>query len=369
MRPDTTKLLPARQHTDHSLRVERANSDKALIERRAIVDQRVDDQVEEARDRADATLGQTRERADAVIEAAEPASVETAVARERRQADRILQTERAAADERLEKGRRNQAAALAALLPLERRKTDRFLLTERLRSDDALAQRDDFLGMVSHDLRNLLHGIVLNSNLLSAKASASDEGRRTVAGVQQIQRYAACMNRLIGDLLDVASIDAGRLAIQPEAGDAATLITEAVAAFAGAAADKQITLDADVIRPPLVAEFDRERILQVLSKLLSNAVKFTPAGGTITMRGACSERALEISVNDTGDGIPVDQWEAVFERFWQVGKSDRRGLGLGLFISRCIVEAHGGRIWIASKPGEGSTFFLKIPRHQPTRTT
>jgi signal transduction histidine kinase len=251
---------------------------------------------------------------------------------------------------------------MAARLPQERERTDRFLLTERLRSDDALAQRDAFLGMVSHDLRNLLHGIVLNATLLSAKAPASEEGHRTIDGMQQIQQYATRMNRLIGDLLDVVSLDAGRLEIQPQSGDAATLLAEAVNACTHAASEKQISLVVEVIRPPLEADFDHQRMLQVLSNLLSNALKFTPEGGAITVRGRCSESQLEVTVSDTGSGIPADELEAVFERFRQVGKNDRSGFGLGLYISKSVVEVHGGSIWAESTPGEGSTFHLTIPR-------
>jgi signal transduction histidine kinase len=349
MHPDTKTLQPERGDTDRSLRVERKKSDSALIEKRAIVEDKADDLIEQARDQADAALDTARVKADAVIETATPSVVGTAVAREREQADRILQTERASADQRLKKDRQEQAAAMAARLPQERERTDRFLLTERLRSDDALAQRDAFLGMVSHDLRNLLHGIVLNATLLSAKAPASEEGHRTIDGMQQIQQYATRMNRLIGDLLDVVSLDAGRLEIQPQSGDAATLLAE-------------ISLVVEVIRPPLEADFDHQRMLQVLSNLLSNALKFTPEGGAITVRGRCSESQLEVTVSDTGSGIPADELEAVFERFRQVGKNDRSGFGLGLYISKSVVEVHGGSIWAESTPGEGSTFHLTIPR-------
>src|SRR4029077_10199250 len=115
------------------------------------------------------------------------------VIEERARADETLREERASADEILRDERAKEAMAFARLLPLEREKTDRYLLTERARSDDALANRDDFLGMVSHDLRNLLSGIVMSATLLSDEASESDEGRRTVAGMKRIERYVARM--------------------------------------------------------------------------------------------------------------------------------------------------------------------------------
>lgn len=362
MNPDIDKLQPERDDTDESLGVEREKSDQALAEKRAISEKSADDRVEHAREEGDVARDKDRVKADEVNESAQPGVVATAVARERKRADRILQTERSTADETLRVARQEQAADMAALLPLEREKTDRFLLTERLRSDDALEKRDDFLSIVSHDLRDLLHGILMSSNLLSTKASDTEEGRRTIEGVEQIQRYVARMNLLIGDLVDVVSMDAGRLAIRAEAGDAATLLAEAVNVHALAASDKQLALEVEVIKPPLEADFDYERMLQVMCNLLSNALKFTPPGGTIKVRGQCSENALEVVVSDTGSGIPADEMEDVFERFWQVGENDRRGLGLGLYITRCIVEAHGGSIRLESTPGEGSVFSLSIPR-------
>ena len=289
-----------------------------------------------------------------------------AVTVERAQEDRVLDAERAAADEALGRERREQARSLAALLPLEREKTDRYLLTERVRSDDALAHRDDFMGMVSHDLRNLLSAIVLHSGVLAKTASDTDEGRRTVAGMARIQRYVARMNRLIGDLVDVVSLDAGKLAVTPARCDAAALLTEAVEAFADAAAEKSVALACVSAEPSLSASFDHERMLQVLANLIANALKFTPRGGRIVISGERAGDQIHLCVEDNGMGIPEPMLEAVFERFWQVGKNDQRGFGLGLYISRCIVEAHGGKIWAESTPGEGSKFHLTFPGAVPT---
>jgi signal transduction histidine kinase len=109
-----------------------------------------------------------------------------------------------------------------------------------------------------------------------------------------------------------------------------------------------------------MAKFDHERILQVLANLLTNAIKFTPAGGRILLRVEPVGQDVCFSVADTGPGIPSHQLESVFERFWQARSEDRRGLGLGLFISKGIVEAHGGRIWAESQPGKGSTFSFTL---------
>lgn len=345
-----------RDQTDKGLREERTNLDRDEAARRTRVEQTADSLIERAREKADAIVGTARGKADSKTNISD----REAVTRERALEDQTLHGERAQADELLRLEREEQTLALAALLPLERVATDRLLLIERVRSDAKLANRDDFLGMVSHDLRNLLAGIVTSASVLAEEASNSDEGRRTVEGTARIQRYAARMNRLVGDLVDVVSIDAGKLAVQLRHGDAAHLMSEAVDAFAQAASQKGITLTCGK-HDALEANFDPERMLQVLANLITNALKFTPAGGQIAIQAAREPGQLHLSVTDTGHGIPPQMLEAVFERFWQVGKNDQRGLGLGLYISKCIVLAHGGRIWAESTVGQGSVFHFTIP--------
>ena len=111
----------------------------------------------------------------------------------------------------------------------------------------------------------------------------------------------------------------------------------------------------------LLAKYDPDRVLQVLANLLSNAIKFTDDGGRISTHVEFVGSEVRFSVTDTGAGVEPDHLESAFERFWQVTEGDRRGLGLGLFISKCIVEAHGGRIWAESALGRGSTFYFTLP--------
>jgi signal transduction histidine kinase len=351
----TRKPRPERDQTDESLRKERKNTDQVIAERRSDVEQSADVLVERARENADAVLETARDKADQKVGAA------PAVVKARALEDEVLENERATADAILRKERAEAARTLAKLLPLEREKTDRFLLTERARSDDKLANRDDFMGMVSHDLRNLLSGIVLNASVVSEEASQSDEGARTVKGMARIQRYVARMNRLIGDLVDVVSIDAGKLGVQPTQSDAAALVREAVDAFAQLAAEKKLTLESRLGDGPVMATFDHDRMLQVLANLITNAIKFTPAGGTIAVHAESSVKELLLTVTDTGAGIVPGMLDTVFERFWQVNKNDQRGLGLGLYISRCIVTAHAGKIWVTSTVGKGSVFQVTLP--------
>ena len=362
MRDDRSKGSPARTQTDESLRTERRKTDRALAEKQAALEDDADRIVEKAREDADAVLLAARTKADEQLEAPDAASQSPeAVSEERVAEDEALRDERAAADEALRLEREETTRLLSSLLPLERDKTDRYLLTERIRSDDAVSHRDDFLGIVSHDLRDLLGGIVMTADMLAKKAPASEDGDPTRRAVERIQRYAARMNRLVGDLVDVASIDAGRVAVTPVRGDIAAVITEAVDSFQAAAGANQLTLTMELAERPLPADFDYERMLQVLANLITNSLKFTPAGGNIHIRAEKAGGAVQVSVTDTGSGIPEGFLEAIFERFRQVAENDRRGLGLGLYLSRCLVEAHGGRIWAESVEGKGSTIVFTLP--------
>jgi signal transduction histidine kinase len=214
---------------------------------------------------------------------------------------------------------------------------------------------------VSHDLRDLLGALVTTAALISKRAPTTEEGDQTRAGAERIHRYVARMNRLIGDLVDVASIDAGKLSVSPVRGDLAMLIAEAVDTFQVSAQAKQLTLEMDTSQRPLMAAFDYERMLQVLANLITNAIKFTPAGGTIHVSANPGADSAHLSVRDTGVGIPAELTEAIFERFRQVAEHDRRGLGLGLYISKCLVEAQRGRMWAESQAGKGTTIHVSLP--------
>jgi signal transduction histidine kinase len=368
-----TNVSPERAQTDQGLRIERENADKALSEQQEAVKRDADLMVHRARENADAVLISARESADTVLitardkadrrldSPATPVEPRATLTEERALEDEALHEERACADEIIRRQRDEAAHVLTRLLPFEREATDRYLLTERARSDVAVANRDDFLSIVAHDLRDLLGGVVLSATLLSKMGSESEEGKRTLAETKRIQRYAARMNRLIGDLVDIASIDAGKLSITCTPGDAAVLIAEAADTFQAAASEKGISLRLETVERPLAAAFDHDRMMQVLANIISNSLKFTPAGGQISVRGERAGNELRFSVTDTGPGIPDNSLEVIFERFWQVGKNDRRGLGLGLYLSRCIVEAHGGKIRAESTLGEGSAFSFTLP--------
>ena len=363
MEPPAHKPHKEREDTDESLRFERSKTDRELENARNDIEEDADRVLEVARQRAGIVLEAARERTDEDLSSQGAGAVTLAgIAAERAEEDRLLTDERATADERLHVERAERKRALATLLSLERESTDDHLHVERGRADETVDARDDFLGMVSHDLRTLLGGIALNTALLTKHAQRQGEpGNETLQRAERIQRFTARMSRLIGDLLDVVSLEAGRLAVSPQRRDAVNLVRDAVDAFEPLFADKGITLRWHTEVGSLLAEFDDERILQVLANMLSNALKFTQRGGYVTLTVNRIGSEVCISVTDTGIGIPAGDEQAIFERFRQVRAKDRRGLGLGLYISKCIVEAHGGRIWAERLERGGTSLHFTLP--------
>jgi len=175
-----------------------------------------------------------------------------------------------------------------------------------------------------------------------------------------MKRAGERMNRLIQDLLDVAKLEAGRVGIDARSIDVEPLMNEANEMLAPLAAEKSVRLNVAVggALPTITA--DGGRVLQVLSNLVGNAIKFTPAGGGIAIRADAAPGGVRFSVSDTGEGIAPEQLEKIFGGFWQANPADRRGIGLGLTIAKGIVEAHGGRIWVESRLGEGTTFHFTL---------
>ena len=215
-------------------------------------------------------------------------------------------------------------------------------------AQEALRAREDLLAIVSHDLRNPL-GVVLASTALLLKSNLpTDKQERARRQVEAIQRAGNRMNRLIRDLLDFASIQAGRLSVSLRAQDVAAMVNEVLEVSEPLAAAKSQRLVAEVA-PELAIRCDHDRVIQLFSNLVGNAVKFTPDGGTITVRAAPEGEVVRFAVADTGPGISSDELPHVFDRYYQAQRKNRDGIGLGLSIARGIVEAHGGRIWVESR--------------------
>jgi signal transduction histidine kinase len=225
---------------------------------------------------------------------------------------------------------------------------------------EAIQSRDDVLAVVAHDLRNPLNAILLNIALLH------EPGRDAMRVGATIDRAARRMDRLIQDLLDVARIESGRLTIERDCVATGKLLADIVetqrASAAAAAID--LELSAPGTLPDIWA--DRDRVSQIFENLIGNAARFTPRGGLITVGATPRDAEVLFWVADTGAGIAPEHHQHVFDRFWQ-GRSMRRGgAGLGLPIVKGFVEAHGGRIWLESVPGRGTTFFFTLPAFRRT---
>jgi signal transduction histidine kinase len=316
-------VIEARGKADTILDEARALEDRMSGEARTPQDQR---KVDDARLVADAAVGEARRGADAV-----------------------------AMDEHNER-----LIALARLLAFERQDTDLKLELERLRADAEVTSREDFMAMVSHDLRSLLGAIALSAELLKSVEGRPDAFARVKDYAERIQRFSARLNRLVGDLMDVASIEAGKFSLVRSRRDVVLLLRDAMDAFEGAAAAEGIVLTTSCAAPGPI-DVDHERIFQVLTNLVGNALKFTARGGRIAIAVDRSDEVVKFAVSDTGEGIRAEILDRVFGRFVQSVETDRRGLGLGLFIAKSIVEAHGGTISVESTVGRGSTFRFELP--------
>jgi signal transduction histidine kinase len=227
--------------------------------------------------------------------------------------------------------------------------------------DDAqrvIDAREEILRIVAHDLRNPLNTISMATSAL-LDVPGVDAGQK--GPLRIIKRSGERMNHLIQDLLSVTTIEAGRLSIAPRRLHVNELLHEAEEALEPIAREKSLTLSVDAAADLPSIRADSGRILQVFSNLVGNAVKFTPAGGTITLSARRVGGKVECSVRDTGPGIPPAQIPRLFGKFWQAKRGDGRGVGLGLAIAKGIVEAHGGSISVESELGKGSTFSFQLP--------
>lgn len=364
---EAPNALPERTQTDASLRAERQKTDQQLATRRSVIEKDADQVIELARERADELLEDARQKADvALLVADTPAVPPDAVDDARASEDQVLTEERALAADHLSEERAEQRRAIAQLLRLEREATDERLHAERIHSDRTVASRDDFLALVAHDVRDMLAVIATSSDLLMNMPAEGPTAERMQTEARRIRRLTGHMSRLIGDLLDVVSMELGRLHVNASQEDATQLLAETMTNFQDTAESVKIVMTCSAPSGPVPAVLDHQRILQVLSNLVGNAIKFSEAGGTIELHLAPSADGIEFTVSDSGRGIAPEDIEAIFERFSQAGRTDRRGLGLGLYIARCIVEAHGGRIWAVSEPGNGSAFHFTIPTERPS---
>jgi signal transduction histidine kinase len=228
----------------------------------------------------------------------------------------------------------------------------------RSEAERAVRIRDGVLAVVAHDLRNPIGRIGTTVSLLLEESLAEPDRAKLLA---VLKRTTTGMSRLVQDLVDVASLEAGRLAIDREALDPCQLVHDLCEAFGASAAERGLRLVCDGGTGVPIIAADRGRIVQVINNLLDNALRLTPAGGELVVRAEAVEGGARLSVSDTGPGIEPEELPHLFDRFWQGQRSRRGSAGLGLAIAKGIIEAHGGRIWVESTPGHGSTFYVFIP--------
>lgn len=225
----------------------------------------------------------------------------------------------------------------------------------------AVEVRDRVLAMVSHDLRTPLTAIDLSGAVLQERPQVKSDSF-AVKQMDVIRRNAARMSRLVADLLDLASLQAGRLALEQRPSALAALVEECVEPQRAIATERGVEVVVEV-EADVQVWCDRDRVHQVMSNLLGNAIKFCPSGGTVTVRaGELDDSQAVVRVIDTGPGIEAEHLPHVFDIFWKGRDGGRRGAGVGLYVARGIVEAQGGRMWVRSEPGCGSEFSFTLRR-------
>jgi signal transduction histidine kinase len=388
-----SEIADGRAHTDASLDAERARSDLESAMCAADARRVLDDLVERDRQLADIKLFKFRVVADSSLsrERSHDPFPDSSVAHERESADQRTQLERAQTDalrqrERLrsdiavEAGRIEQDAVHLGLQP-RRQATDDQLSMERRGADTtsaalgatrhvlgtvrgALAEEQtkggrqhDVLGTVAHELRNPLTVICLSA----ASISLATHDASILADLRAMELATARMERLLGDLTDVARIDSGTLRIVKRPHDIGALLREVLCSYEPLFSSRSIKFSIKVSTEGIHASFDHDRIVQVLSNLLGNAMKFTQGGGVVALEVEREADMVVFTVRDNGPGIPQAALAHVFERFWQLESEGPRGLGLGLHICENLVQAHGGRMTVASELGKGTTFGFALP--------
>jgi signal transduction histidine kinase len=360
-----------RRKTDHSLEEERQETDRSLAEGRVELEKETDQELVASRGVADAT---EKSRRDATRTADESSGANGRV-------DAAVDAERRSADQAMVRERRRSYLNERTLLAAERDATNRDLAWERNLYDfelrdlketlaqareahdavcETLISRDEFVAIVAHDLRSPVSAIGMSASALLEDMKGADPEALLLLDV--IRRNAAGLGRMIDHLLDVERLARGQLTLELHVCDLGRLASDGVMLFQPLATRRDITLSTRVPAERLAVVCDADRISQVLSNLIGNAIKFTPNDGEITVVVEATDADVCVTVQDNGQGIPDEALASIFERFSQLRNRDRRGLGLGLYIARSIVAAHGSELRVASRVGAGSTFSFRLPK-------
>jgi signal transduction histidine kinase len=255
-----------------------------------------------------------------------------------------------------------QTLATQSVLAIQNARLFREIADKSQELEAASRHKSEFLANMSHELRTPLNAVIGFSEVL-AEGMFGDLNDKQAEYLQDILESGRHLLSLINDILDLSKIEAGRMELERSDFDLPSAIDNALLLMRERASRKDIAIGRAVDERLGVLDADERKVKQVLLNLLSNALKFTPEGGRIDVRADVRDGMAEISVADTGVGIAAEDQQAVFEEFRQVGASAKRveGTGLGLALSRKFVELHGGRIWVTSEIGKGSTFAFTIP--------
>ncbi len=386
-----SSLANERKNTDDSLIAERDKTNQSLdhvkLQTQEITDGVVaneraiaDSVAASMRKRSDTSRGNSRSKNSANANGKQKAE-DLLLENERYEVIAAVELERSKVDEAIQKEREVQNVLLEDLLLKERTLTDENLKLERTQTDieidassaqltseisdhqitkTSLTTRDEFLAIVSHDLRNPIGNISSAAEmLLSAESDISKQDLQRWLSL--IQRNADGALRMISDILDMERISENKLALNLKPNNIENLLQHTLDSHALSAKKKNITLQFTPSKVPIHFVYDIDRISQVLSNLVANAIKFTPDGGKISMNTTATDHELKVNVQDSGEGIPKDKLKVIFERFAQLHDKDRQGLGLGLHISKMLVQAHGGNLSVKTELGKGSTFSFTLP--------
>ena len=393
---ETESSQEPRGETDKSLKAERVKTDEYLKQKSKTVAQeaikmvrldRLVTDTEGKRIRAKVDLDKKHQR-EVAYTTTSPADDRIEI-QERERSDNVKNLERKKRDRVWAQARFQKRLIAEAFLEHERAETDSNLLKERVRIDfesnhtskllsdetvshevtkAAVVTRDQFLTIVSHDLQSFLVSSSLAAHLMRKDLSQDAVDTVSLLGnLGIIEQSNAAMDRMISALLDVERMAEGKLILKLERVDLRALLHKCVNLFAPVVSSKSFSMTIQPCPEPIYADLDQDRILQVLSNLIGNALKFTPKGGTITLSARKQEAQVELSITDNGPGIPEQEKARIFDQFSQLNSQRNMnnhrglGLGLGLFIAKWIVDAHKGRIWVTSDVGKGSTFSLTLP--------